>query len=179
MGFSSSEREIHGGLFPDSYGPSWGSFGSLPTRKRASTGPIAPPPAAVWGRTQIKSSLVFGVARKFLRPFAGTLQKILSSDWRGPRVLEAVSRAHGWLLARKPGSPPAVRGRWRAQHPRSGPRTRAARVPIHAARGRPKAVCGEKAPVPSTTLATLQGGRQSTLRRRRLTECRSHVALFE
>ena len=30
---------------------------------------------------------------------------------------------------------------------------------IHAVRGRPKAVCGEKAPVPSTTLATLQGGK--------------------
>ena len=121
--------------------------------------------------------LVFGVARKFSRPFAGTLLKILSSDWRGPRVLEAVSRAHGWLLARKPGSPPAVRGRWRAQHPRSGPRNRAARVHIHAVHGHPTAVCGEKAPVPSTTLATLQG--QSTLRCRRLTECRSHVALCE
>ena len=49
---------------------------------------------------------------------------------------------------------------------------------IHAVRGRPKAVCGEKAPVPSTTLATLQGGqgRQSPLRLRRLTECRSHFA---
>ena len=85
------------------------------------------------------------------------MQKILSRHWRGPHVSEGFSRAHGWLLDLKTGEPTRSSGPLAGVAPESGASNRAAHVLIHAERGHPKAVCGEKAPVPSTT-CYLAGG---------------------
>ena len=125
------------------------------------------------GGTTDSLALVFGVARKFSRTFAGVLKKILSRYWRGPHVSEGFSRAHDWLLALKTGEPTRSSGPLAGVAPESGASNRAAHVLNHAEHGHPKAVCGEKAPVPSTT-CYLAGGLPAP----QATDlCRTHVAL--
>ena len=72
------------------------------------------------GGSPDSNKLVFGLARKFLRTFAGVHIFLKLSFWRGPHVSEGFSRAHDWLLALKTGEPTRSSGPLAGAAPESG-----------------------------------------------------------